>query len=70
MPSFNEMPKKPKKVKRALRRELMGDIGRRLSLPVRGSLSVRAEFHNVPVNLPPLPDACTSTKVLSEHSYG
>lgn len=69
MPSFSEMPKKPKKPKRAPRRELMGDIGRRLSMPVRGSLSVRAEFHNVPVDLPPLPDACITTQILSEHSY-
>ena len=69
MPSFSEMPKKPQKVKRAPRRELMGDIGRRLSFPVRGSLSVRAEFHNVPVDLPPPPNACIATKILSEHSY-
>ena len=69
MLSFSEMPKKPKRAKRAPRLELMGDIGRRLSLPVRGSWSVRAKFHNVPVALPPLLNACTTTQILSEHSY-
>ena len=69
MPLFSEAPKKARKQKRAPRRELVGSIGRRVSFPVRGSLSVRTEFHNVPVSLPPLPDVCSSARVASEHSY-
>ena len=42
-------------------------MGPRVSLPVRGSLSVRAIFHNTPVNLPPLPSL--SLQILSEHLY-
>ena len=47
----------------------MGGTGRRATLPVRGSVSLRTEFHNVPVNLPPPLDASTSTMLLSEHAY-
>lgn len=39
----------------------------RASMPVRGSLSVRAQFHNQPVELPPPPNA---SYVSYEHSYG
>ena len=55
MPNFSVTPTKPKVLKRPPRRELVGSIGPRVSLPVRGSLSVRATFHNAPVDLPPLP---------------
>lgn len=68
MPEFN-MPEKPKKPRRAPRREMIGYTGRRATLPVRGSVSLRAEFHNVPVNLPPPPDASPSTMLASEHAY-
>ena len=68
MPSFDE-PSKEHKQKRVPQRELLGAIGRRVSLPVRGSLSVRSQFHNVPVDLPPLPNAPVSTRILQEHSY-
>lgn len=70
MPHFSEVPKKARKVKRAPRRELVGaTVGRRVSFPVRGSLSVRADFHNLPVSLPPLPDASITTRVATEHAY-
>ena len=35
-------------------------------MPVRGSLAVRAQFHNVPIELPPPP---TGLVHLLEHSY-
>lgn len=69
MPEFSDKPKKPKKAKRPPKRELIGAIGRRVSLPVRGSVSLRAEFHNLPVNLPPPPSATSSDRVVSEHAY-
>lgn len=37
----------------------------RASMPVRGSLSVRAQFHNQPVELPPPPNTPSNI----EHSY-
>lgn len=69
MPLFSEKPKKTRKERRAPRRELVGAVGRRVSFPVRGSLSVRADFHNVPVSLPPLPDTSISARIASEHAY-
>ena len=69
MPSFSVTPTKPKVPTRPPRRELVGAMGPRVSLPVRGSLSVRATFHNAPVDLPPLPSLSNELRVLSEHSY-
>ena len=69
MPSFNQAPAKPKTARRPPRRELMGSVGRRVSLPVRGSLSVRATFHNVPVDIPPPPSVSSNERILSKHSY-
>ena len=72
MPSFNEPrdPKWPVKEDRPPRRELLaGSAGRRASFPVRSSLSVRAQFHNVPVNLPPPPSATLAERLRVEHSY-
>lgn len=69
MPDFSEKPQKPKKTRRAPRRELLGYTGHRVSLPVRGNVSLRAEFHNVPVDLPPPPDASIATRIVSEHAY-
>ena len=70
LPAFDEVPASGKrKEKRALRRELLGHLERRVSLPVRGSLSVRATFHNLPVELPPVPGDDITTLVAAEHSY-
>jgi len=69
LPSFNQPPVKLKVPKRPPTRELMGSIGPRVSLPVRGSLSVRASFHNIPVDLPPPPNLSSAMQALSEHSY-
>ena len=69
MPDFNQPPTKPKKPKQLPNREMLASIGPRISLPVRGSLSVRATFHNLPVSLPPLPGASNASLVMSEHSY-
>ena len=69
MPSFSVTPTKPKVSRWPPRRELVGAMGPRVSLPVRGSLSVHATFHNAPVHLPPLPSLSSELRILSEHSY-
>ena len=69
MPAFEENPQKKKRPQRVPRRELVGSTGWRVTLPVHGSLSVCAEFYNVPVSLPPLPNASATTRVMKEHSY-
>ena len=65
MPSYNQTPAKPKTAKR----ELMDSVGRRVSLPVWGSLFVCATFHNVPVDIPPPPSVNSNKRILSKHSY-
>lgn len=69
MPEFSEKPKTQRKPKRAPRRELIGTAGRRISLPVRGRLSTRAEFHNVSIDLPPPFNINTPSRIISEHAY-
>ena len=66
MPDFNEPRNKPPKEYLPPRRELpAGTLGRRASLPVRGSLSVRAQFHNVPVSLPPPPSVTPTERLIA-----
>lgn len=53
--------------KRPRRREQLGPIaGSRVRVAVSGSKSIRAEFHNHPVDLPPAPQVQT---LVHEHSY-
>lgn len=68
-PSFNEPSQKPKRDSRQPRRE-MGSVfsSGRVSVPVRGSLHTRAQFHNIPVSLPPLPEHDVNLNII-EHSY-
>ena len=68
LPAFNQPSTKPKrKGKRLPRRELpQAFSARRATLPVHGSLTVRAQFHNRPIELPPPP---TGPTVIFEHSY-
>ena len=68
LPEFSEPGKKTsRKQKRVLRREQPAAFApRRATMPVRGSLSVRPQFHNLPLELPPLP---TGLIHVSEHSY-
>ena len=69
MPGFNEPRNKPIRNK-VPRHELVACIAtRKVSFPVRGSLSVWAQFHNLPVNLPPLPSANSQERASAEHSY-
>lgn len=65
-PDFSEPPLRPR-VQHAARRELMTwKIGGRTSLAQRGATSIRTQFHNVPVELPPPPSIPTH---VAEHSY-
>ena len=68
LPEFSEPGKKTsRKRKRVPRREQPAAFApRRATMPVRGSLSVRPQFHNLPLELPPLP---TGPIHVSEHSY-
>ena len=67
LPNFSEPAKKTsRKRKRVPRREQPAPFAPRgAAIPVRGSLSVRPQFHNLPLELPPLP---TGPVHMSEHS--
>ena len=74
-PSFNQPAKGKLKSKdnprhkRIRRSELPGAlVPGRATLAVSGSLSTRMKFHNIPVSLPPPPNANINT-YLSDHSY-
>lgn len=62
---FNTRPKKTQP-RRAPRYELLGSDNR-VTFAVRNSGSIRATFHNAPVQLPPPPGAYNP--LLYEHSY-
>ena len=67
MPDFNQVPPKARQPRRAPRRELLGsNVGRRVTLAQRGASSLRATFHNHPIDLPPL---STGELLSSEHGY-
>ena len=66
MPEFSESSSRPRRLKRAPRRELLG-ASQRVTHTVRGSRSIRSTFHNIPVDLPPPPS--TAARFLCEHSY-
>jgi len=68
LPDFNQpTTKKKRKSRKVPRREQPVAFAlRRATLPVHGSISVRAQFHNRPINLPPPPAAIQHT---CEHSY-
>ena len=66
LPDFNVSTSHPRQPRRPPQRELLG-ANQRISFTVRGAGSIRATFHNVPVDLSPPP--ASETQVLSEHSY-
>ena len=66
-PDFDKAPERKTKEKRVPRREQPSAFApRRATMPVRGSLSVRPTFHNVPLELPPPPNGPV---FVFEHSY-
>lgn len=67
MPDFSQPSSKPRHEQRAPRRELLsGDFGGRTVLAKRGASSIRTQFHNVPVELPPPPSMPIHS---TEHMY-
>lgn len=66
MPDFSTPAPRPRQPRRPPRRELLG-ANQHVSFAVRGTGSIRARFHNVPVDLPPPPGS--EVQVQSEHSY-
>jgi len=67
LPHFNKTPVTKCNIKKAPRREQPTAFApRRATMPGRGSTSVRPKFHNLPLELLPLP---TQPAHLSDHSY-
>ena len=67
MPDFSQMSSHPRQPRRTPRRELLGVyVGRRVTLVQRGATSLRASFHNVPIDLTPPP---SQMQFLLEHAY-
>ena len=64
MPDFSSPASCPRQPRRLPRQELLG-ANQRVSFAVRGAGSIRAKFHNVPVDLPPPPGS--EMQVQSEH---
>lgn len=65
-PDFSKPPAKPH-TQRVAQRELMtSNVGGRASLVKRGASSIRTQFHNVPVELPPPPNVLPHE---ADHSY-
>ena len=59
-----------KKQRRVARRELVTDgIGGRLSMVQRGAGSIRTQYYNVPVELPPPPCDSSHHNIVNDHSY-
>ena len=66
-PDFSKPATRPRHEPRAPRRELIsGNVGGRTVLAQRGAASIRTQFHNVPVELPPPPSMAIHS---SEHKY-
>ena len=68
LPSFDQPKKKPKKRRVPRCEQPAAFVPSRATLPVRGSLAVRAQFHDVPLELPP-PPSVQCTYYIGEHSY-
>ena len=66
MPDFSTKPRREKQQKRVPRYELLG-ADNRVTFPVRKTGSIRATFHNAPVDLPPPPN--TYNPLTHEHTY-
>ena len=65
-PDFSKLSDTPRDLRVAQRELMAGNRGGRVSLVQRGVTSIRAQFHNVPVELPPPPSLPSH---VSDHSY-
>ena len=66
LPKFDEPAHRTKKQRPPRRELLSGSVGGRVTLVPCGSVSIRSQFHNVPVDLPPPPSQPSHT---SDHQY-
>ena len=68
LPSFSETStKRKRKYKRVPRQQQQSAFApRRATMPIKGSLSLRTQFHNIPIELPPPPKGPIH---VFEHSY-
>ena len=66
--NFSDAPKKPRQQYASRRELLTHNIGGRVTLVQRGATSIRTQYHNVPVELPPPPGASLQRHI-TEHSY-
>ena len=66
MPDFSAKPRRDKRPKRVPRYELLG-ADNRVTFAVCKTGSIRATFHNAPVELPPPPN--TYNPLSHEHTY-
>ena len=70
LPAFGEKSSRPRVPRRPPRLEQPGlQVGRRITLAARGQGSLRARFHNIPVDLPPPPTLGSEGRIGHEHSY-
>ena len=65
-PDFSKLSDRPRDLRVAQRELMVGNRGGRVSLVQRGATSIRAQFHNVPVELPPPPSLPSHA---SDHCY-
>lgn len=66
-PSFNVPPQRQPHASRPRQREMLaGQAPGRTTLPVTGSRTVRLNYHNVPISMPPAPQAHSH---ITDHPY-
>ena len=65
LPKFDEPAHRTKKQRPPRRELLSGSVGGRVTLAPRGSVSIRTQFHNVPVDLPSPPSQPSHTIVIT-----
>ena len=65
LPNFDEPAHRTVKKRPPQRELLSGSVGGRVTLAPRGSVSIRTQFHNVPVDLPSPPSQPSHTIVIT-----
>ena len=66
LPDFSQSTSKPRKERIARRELLTSNIGGRVTMAQHGASSIRTQYHNVPVELPPPPNVPGH---ITDHSY-
>ena len=66
LPDFSQSRSKPRKERIARRELLTSNIGGQVTMAQHGASSIRIQYHNVPVKLPPPPNMPGH---ITDHSY-